>query len=80
MQAGGVEDEHLNIVNGVIAEQPVARRLGLIADAGQFGADQGVEKRALTGIGSAMKPTLEYLTRLCQRGNRGQSGWRIFEV
>ena len=55
MQAGGIQDQHLRVFNRVIAHEAVARRLRLVADAGQFGADQGVEEGAFAGVGPTVK-------------------------
>ena len=50
---GKIEEDRLTVLSGEQADDPVAGRLGLGRDDGDFLADEGVQQRALSGIGPA---------------------------
>ena len=53
IQALGVEKHHLAVGIVLHPENPVPRRLRLVGDDGQLGADDPVEQRRLAGVGTA---------------------------
>ena len=53
MHARGVDVDNLPVGTGVGADDPVARRLRLVGDDRQLGADEPVEQGRLTGVGPA---------------------------